>query len=53
MPDTPSPAAILEGIYARANASLEETVIPVKTIRDRIDYVVRCVANRAGVRLLM
>jgi hypothetical protein len=50
---TPSPQAILEGILARAKATLEQTVVADKAIRDRIDYVCRCTSNRAGVRLLM
>jgi len=53
MSGNPSPQAILDGIYARANATLEQTVIADEAIRARIDYIVRCMSNRAGVRLLM
>lgn len=44
---------ILHGIYERAAATLKATVITDQIIRERVDYVCRCMSNRAGVRLLM
>lgn len=49
----PTPDQILESIYQRAAATLEQTVINDDDIRERVDYVCRCMSNRAGVRLLM
>lgn len=48
-----TPEGILQGIYERAAASLNSTVIDNPVIRERVDYVCRCMSNRAGVRLLM
>jgi predicted RecB family endonuclease len=48
-----TPVEILENIYKRAVLSKNKTVIEKKVIRDRVDYVCRCMSNRAGVRLLM
>jgi len=48
-----TPDQILESIYERAAATLEHTVIEDDDIRERVDYVCRCLSNRAGVRLLM
>ncbi|HOO41749.1 MAG TPA: hypothetical protein PK653_09895 [Syntrophales bacterium] len=48
-----TPDQILENIYGRAAATLEHTVIEDDDIRERVDYVCRCLSNRAGVRLLM
>jgi hypothetical protein len=48
-----TPEQILEGIQQRAAASLDTSVITDSAIRDRVDYVCRCMSNRAGVRLLM
>ena len=48
-----NPEEILLGIYERAVATLNTTVIPDSVIRERVDYVCRCISNRAGVRLLM
>lgn len=48
-----TPENILRGIYERAEATLQTSVIPAPTIRARVDYVCRCTSNRAGVRLLM
>lgn len=49
----PTPDQILESIYERAAKTLERTVIEDNDIRERVDYVCRCLSNRAGVRLLM
>ncbi|MBN1516738.1 restriction endonuclease, SacI family [Candidatus Sumerlaeota bacterium] len=49
----PTPDQILENIYQCAAATLEQTVIEDDDIRERVDYVCRCLSNRAGVRLLM
>ena len=48
-----TPYEILDGIYERAVATLNTTVISNQTIRERVDYICRCTSNRAGVRLLM
>lgn len=48
-----TPDQILESIQQRAAATLDHTVITDSVIRERIDYVCRCMSNRAGVRLLM
>jgi len=47
------PEEILQTIYTQAVASLNKTVVSNKAIRERVDYVCRCMSNRAGVRLLM
>lgn len=43
---------ILDGLLKNASASAE-TVIGDAAMRGRVDYVCRCLSNRAGVRLLM
>lgn len=48
-----TPDQILESIQQRAAATLNRTVIKNSAIRERVDYVCRCMSNRAGVRLLM
>ena len=48
-----TPEDILRGIYERAEATLDTSVIPALDIRERATYVCRCMSNRAGVRLLM
>lgn len=48
-----TPDEILHGIHERAVETLNTTVIKEQTIRERVDYVCRCMSNRAGVRLLM
>jgi hypothetical protein len=48
-----TPDEILHGIHERAAATLNTTAIPNPIIRERVDYVCRCISNRAGVRLLM
>lgn len=48
-----TPDQILKDAYDRTNAVLEKTVVSDATIQERVDYVCRCISNRAGVRLLM
>ena len=48
-----TPEDILRGIYERAEAASDKSVIPDLYIRERANYVCRCMSNRAGVRLLM
>lgn len=48
-----TPEQILQGIQQRATASMNASVITDTVIRERVDYVCRCMSNRAGVRLLM
>jgi|GEM_PF-6893474 len=48
-----TPEEILKGIQQRAAATLNASVVTDPVIRERVDYVCRCMSNRAGVRLLM
>lgn len=48
-----TPEEILQGIHARATQASHNSVIADPDIRERVDYVCRCMSNRAGVRLLM
>jgi len=48
-----TPEAILQDIQQRANATLNASVITDPVICEKVDYVCRCMSNRAGVRLLM
>ncbi len=48
-----TPEQILEAIHDRAATTPKKTVITNAEIRQRVDYVCRCMSNRAGVRLLM
>ncbi|MBI5235084.1 MAG: restriction endonuclease, SacI family [Deltaproteobacteria bacterium] len=47
------PEQILHGIYKRASATIRKTVVHDTVIRERVEYVCRCMSNRAGARLLM
>lgn len=47
-----TPEEILQGIQQRAAATLNASVVTDPVIRERVDYVCRCMSNRAGVRLL-
>jgi len=51
MPKTPS--EILKQALARASADLARPLIKDKALRERTEYVCRCLSNRAGIRLLM
>lgn len=48
-----TPEQILQDIHDRASATIDATVIADPAIRECVDYVCRCMSNRAGVRLLM
>lgn len=48
-----TPEQILQDIYEKAMATLETSVVEDAAIRERVDYICRCMSNRAGVRLLM
>jgi hypothetical protein len=48
-----NPDHILEQSLARASANLAKSFVVNKAIRQRVEYVCRCLRNRAGVRLLM
>ncbi len=48
-----TPEEILQGIQQRAAATLNVSVVTDPVMRERVDYVCRCMSNRAGVRLLM
>jgi hypothetical protein len=47
------PEEILAFVHAKAVENLTSTVILDENVRERVDYVCRCLVNRAGVRLLM
>jgi DNA adenine methylase len=47
------PARILDTALTRAIAHLSQPIIYDEEVQQRIDYVCRCLRNRAGVRLLM
>jgi hypothetical protein len=47
-----TPDEILQNLYARA-ATLSESIITDAAIQVRVEFVCRCLSNRAGVRLLM
>lgn len=47
-----TPDQILKNIYNLAQGT-RNTVITDGSIRERVDYICRCMSNRAGVRLLM
>lgn len=48
-----TPEYILLKIYKQASANPKKSVITDAAIRERVDFVCRCMSNRAGVRLLM
>jgi len=48
-----TPDQILENVYRKASVAIENTAVKNAEIRERVDYVCRCLSNRAGVRLLM
>jgi len=48
-----TPEQILQNIYDRAAATINATVINDPVIQERVNYICRCMSNRAGVRLLM
>lgn len=49
----PTPTDILEQLYKKAEADLEARAVESDETFTRIEYVCRCLSNRAGVRLLM
>lgn len=48
-----TPEEILKNIVEQATVTLNASVIADAEIRERVDYVCRCLSNRTGVRLLM
>jgi hypothetical protein len=50
---TKQPSHILEQALTRASVDLSRPIVKDKTVRERAEYVCRCLSNRAGVRLLM
>ncbi len=48
-----TPEDILQTLQKRAIETLNISVVTDELIRERVDYVCRCMSNRAGVRLLM
>ena len=48
-----TPKEILETIAKKAEANLGSSVITDSAIKEKIEFVCKCLSNRAGVRLLM
>lgn len=48
-----TPDEILQDAYRRALIGMDTTVVTDADIQERVEYVCRCMSNRAGVRLLM
>ena len=48
-----TPEQILQDVYDRAAATPSQSAVEDAGIRERVDYICRCMSNRAGVRLLM
>lgn len=48
-----SPETILNKIYRRVSPKPDKPVVSDPVIREKVDYICRCLSNRAGVRLLM
>ena len=48
-----TPEQILHKAYEEAASTLTQSVVDDPAIGERVDYVCRCMSNRAGVRLLM
>ncbi len=46
-------ADILANLYMRANADLTRSIIAVSEIQTKVEFVCRCISNRAAVRLIM
>ncbi|MCL4211211.1 MAG: hypothetical protein HRU76_11980 [Phycisphaeraceae bacterium] len=49
----PTPRELLDSTLAKAATLGAKHVVTDEAILERIDYVARCISNRAGVRLLM
>jgi hypothetical protein len=47
------PEEILQNVYDKAAAALNKSAVEDAAIRERVDFICRCMSNRAGVRLLM
>jgi hypothetical protein len=47
------PDEFLQGVYDRVYKKLDMPIIKDKDILERVEFVCRCLSNRAGVRLLM
>jgi len=48
-----SPRDILEDAFRRVNARLEPPIVVDSVVFDKIEFVCRCLSNRAGVRMLL
>jgi hypothetical protein len=48
-----TPEQILQDIHDKAAATINTTVVKDAAMRERVDFICRCMSNRAGVRLLM
>ena len=49
----PTPDGVLEQLYDRASADTTKPAVEDSGTRERIEYICRCLSNRAGVRLLL
>ncbi len=48
-----APTTILEDAFQRSINSIDSSIINAADILDKVEYVVRCLSNRAGSRMLM
>jgi hypothetical protein len=48
-----TPNDILEGLYQKAAGSLEKCVVKSTSIKEKVDFICRCNANKAPIRFLM
>ncbi|MDR2463496.1 MAG: restriction endonuclease, SacI family [Verrucomicrobiales bacterium] len=48
-----NPEQILAAIYQQAKLKLKKSAVADADLRERVEYVCRCMSNRAGVRLLI
>ncbi len=48
-----TPTEILEGLYQKAFANLSETAVESAIIKEKVEFVCRCNANKAPIRFLM
>lgn len=48
-----TPSDILEGLYQKAVRSLPQNAVKSAAIKDKVDFICRCNANKAPIRFLM
>lgn len=47
------PREVLESLFNNASNSLSVSFINDSEVKEKVDYICRCISNRAGIRLLM